>query len=288
MRRVARLLALCLAATCVGTGFAAPAHAASSQAVVIIDTGGSPRVAVISFSGTISGFHALELAGANPETYGFAGQGAAICRLDHVGNDPSGSSCLGTPDDPRYWAYYRAPAGSSGWKYSASGAGVSTVSDGDVEGWRFGTGGPPRFQSFCDVVGCAPPPAPANDPAPAAAPGGAAVTPAGGPSTGGGGAVDPTGASGPSGSSAGPTAGDPGASDSTPPTTALGATANASATGTGRNGGSGTRALGPITSGDGGGGGGSGSPVGVVVAAALVALIGAVAIGLRRRSRTPG
>ena len=283
MRRVARLLALCLAATFAAAGLAVPALAATSQAVVIIDTGGSSRVAVISFTGTISGYRALELAGANPETYGFAGQGAAICRLDGVGNDPSGSSCLGTPDDPRYWAYYRSTDRASGWKYSASGAGNTAVNDGDVEGWRFGVGGAPRFESFCDAVGCAPPSAPATDPAPAPTPvPSGAATPSAGGSAGAGAAIAPTGAAG----VAPAAAGDPTPTDTTPPTSVPGpAASNGPAMGNGRRRGNATRALGPLPS---GGNGGSGSPVGVVAAALLVAVIGAVAVVFRRRSRGPG
>ena len=42
---------------------------------------------MISFSGTITGIQALQLAGANPVTYGYGGQGAAVCALDGVGHD---------------------------------------------------------------------------------------------------------------------------------------------------------------------------------------------------------
>ena len=40
----------------------------------------------------------------------------------------------------------------------AAGASTTTVTDGSVEGWRYGTGGAPGFVSFCAVVGCGPPP----------------------------------------------------------------------------------------------------------------------------------
>ena len=109
----------------------------------MIDTGiGNPRPAVIHFDGSINGIDALQLAGANPVTYGFAGQGAAVCALDGVGN-PADQSCLIGPHG-EYWAYYVAHDGSTGWAYSRGCACTTTVRDGDVEGWRYGTGAAPR------------------------------------------------------------------------------------------------------------------------------------------------
>lgn len=254
---------------------AAPAIADTSRAVVIIDTGTGWSARVISFSGTISGYEALELAGASPETYGFAGQGAAICRLLGVGNDPTSSSCLGTPDDPRYWAYYRAPAGSGGWTYSRAGAGATRVSDGDVEGWRFGTGGAPAFRAFCDVAGCAPPPAAPAEPAPSGGatpvspPGSvaAASAAAGGPTPGVVEAGDPTSTTGVG-----------------PPPTASPADAGAPA---GRSRGGGARALAvrPAVVGD---ERGSGSPGGVLIALGLVLVITGSGVWIRRRARRVG
>ncbi|MFM8303110.1 MAG: hypothetical protein ACKOA9_02240 [Actinomycetota bacterium] len=174
MTRFARglLVAVTATAAVIVALVPAPARAGTNQAVVIVDTGATTYTRVISFSGTVSGLEALTLAGAQPVTSVFAGEGYAVCQLFGVGNDPA--ACLGTPSDPRYWGYYRAPAGSTGWRYSSTGAAATVVSDGDIEGWRFG-GGAPAFRSFCDVVGCAPPPMAA--PAPPADPG--AVTGAG-------------------------------------------------------------------------------------------------------------
>ena len=138
-----------------------------ARAVVVIDTGGGARTQTICFSGTISGLAALQIAGANPVTYGFAGQGAAVCALDGVGN-PADSSCLTGPSGD-YWAYYRAGPGATGWTYSRGGASSTTVTDGSVEGWRYGTGAAPGFVSFCAAAGCAPPPT-AAPPPPTAAP----------------------------------------------------------------------------------------------------------------------
>ncbi|RIK06442.1 MAG: hypothetical protein DCC49_11530 [Acidobacteria bacterium] len=149
------LLCLCL---CVGLGFApwvAPAHASVGRAVVIVDTGSQVRRIVVSFEGeSISGLEALSLAGANPETLTYGGTGAAVCRLFGVGHSVSPQACLGTPSDQRYWGYFRAPSGSSSFRYSGAGAGVTRVANGDVEGWRFGLGEAPLYSSFCEVAGC--------------------------------------------------------------------------------------------------------------------------------------
>lgn len=287
MRRLARIIVLVLAATLAGAGLAAPARADANRAVVIIDTGGSTRTVVVSFSGTISGYEALELAGAGPETYGFAGQGAAICRLLGVGNDPAGSSCLGTPDDPRYWAYYRAPDGATGWTYSGSGAGSTTVGDGDVEGWRFGTGGAPPFRSFCDVVGCAPAPLP--DPPPTdggVTVGGvaaAAPTPGGGPSgpAGPSGAVTPPGTERPD-----PEGADPAPADTAAPTVTAPPPEASVGSGSGSRRGAGARALGAVPRAD--DDGGSGSPVGVLAALVIVGVLVGAAVAFRRRGRAAG
>jgi hypothetical protein len=117
--------------------------------------------------------------------YQFGGQGGAVCRLLGVGRD-SGPNCLGGADgDARYWAYFRAPAGTSSFKYSSVGAGSARVHNGDVEGWKFGTGAAPQYVSLASLL--PPPPPPATQP-PATAPpgtGGSGATPgASGGSTG--------------------------------------------------------------------------------------------------------
>src|SRR5262245_61191845 len=88
---VAALVTLCAAWTGATAG---PAAAATSTAVVVIDSGQSIRSSVIHFDGTITGLEALQLAGASPETYGFSGQGAAVCRIDGFGNPPTQAECL--------------------------------------------------------------------------------------------------------------------------------------------------------------------------------------------------
>lgn len=152
-RRLLACLALCV---CLGLApWAMPAHADVSRAVVIVDTGSQVRRVVVSFVGdSVSGLEALSLAGASPETVGYGGSGSAVCRLFGVGHPASPQTCLGTPSDQRYWAYFRAPGGSSSFQYSGVGAGATRVANGDVEGWRFGLGEAPPYSSFCEVAGC--------------------------------------------------------------------------------------------------------------------------------------
>ncbi len=120
--------------------------AGTHRAMVIVDTGAATYQRVVTFSSdSITGIQALDLAGANPVVYSYAGQGGAVCRLFGVGRD-AGPNCLGGSDgDNRYWAYFRAPSGTSSFTYSRAGAGSVQVRDGDVEGWKFSTGQGPAW-----------------------------------------------------------------------------------------------------------------------------------------------
>jgi hypothetical protein len=153
------LTALTLAAALPDGAGAADPH----RAAVIVETGADTHRVVVTFTeDSITGIEALRRAGADPVVYSFTGQGGAVCRLYGVGRDAS-SNCLGGQDgDNRYWAYFRAPAGTSTFEYSRVGAGTVQVRDGDVEGWRFGAGQPPQYVSLQSL---APPPPPTNTPA---------------------------------------------------------------------------------------------------------------------------
>ncbi len=205
MRAVRIVLVAAVGLALAGVGSVARADVAaqgcSAQAVVVVEPG--PGAVSICFDGSISGLEALQLAGANPVTYGFSGQGGAVCQLYGVGN-AADSNCLIGPGG-QYWAYSRAAPGASGWTYSRAGASTTTVTDGSVEGWRYGTGGAPVFVPFCSVVSCAPPPTEAPPPTAAppvvTAPPGPVVTPSpsattrpGGTTAGGGAGKDADGA----------------------------------------------------------------------------------------------
>ena len=291
MRRfVGALVGALVLVAAASAAVAPPAAAADSRAVVVIDTGQGSRHAVITFSGTITGIQALQLAGANPVTYGFAGQGAAVCALDGIGHEAT-DGCLGTPSDPRYWAYFRALDGASAWSYSNQCACGTVVHDGDVEGWRFGTGQQPPFVSFCDAVGCAPPPTSPPAPAPVAPP--PAAVGGGTSGAGGGGASAGTGSAGASpgtgilvspsesGDTAAPGDATPGTTAPSPSPSPSSPLSTSSAGRTGNRSGDDRRSAAglPRVRDDGGGG----SPWGAAIAVAVVAALGALAVFVRRR-----
>ena len=112
-RRSSRCSSLSFATRQSGVG-ASPSTAvggAPHRAAVIVDTGATVHKVVITFTeDSISGIEALQKAGANPVVYSM-GPGGAVCRIFGVGRD-AGPNCLGGQDgDNRYWAYFRAPAG---------------------------------------------------------------------------------------------------------------------------------------------------------------------------------
>lgn len=125
-----------------------------SRATVVVDTGSGPVwSACISFSGSISGIKALELAQGtigdlNPVYEQYAGEGKAVCKLRGVGSNPP--DCLGA--DIKYWGYFHNGV------YARGGAGSTTVRDGDVQGWRYGTGAAPRGATTGTEATSAPPP----------------------------------------------------------------------------------------------------------------------------------
>lgn len=146
-RGAAALLGMAVAFALTATALAPEGE---SRAAVIVDTGGTVKRRCIRFSAeTISGKDALDLADAQPVYRTYTGQGVAVCALCGVGC-PADSSCL-TCGGSNYWAYSRAPAGSSGFTMSGAGAGSTRVGHGDVEGWRWGPGVAPEFGPFEQV-----------------------------------------------------------------------------------------------------------------------------------------
>jgi hypothetical protein len=285
-------LAVGLVAGALGAGVAPGAAPAASphRAAIIIDTGSSVKRVVVTFGeDSITGLDALQRAGASPVVYQFGGQGGAVCRLFGVGRD-SGPNCLGGADgDPRYWAYFKAPAGSSSFKYSSVGAGTARVRDGDVEGWRFGTGAAPQYVSLASLV-APPPPPPTQPPATVSptGPGGANPTPAGVASE----------STGPPGSATGP--GPASSATTLPQTGGTGTTASTRADGTksdrddtkgdGKEGAAserddGTEVDTALASSDSGGGGGGGSAWSFVLFGVLLAGIAAAIVAVRRVRR---
>ena len=269
-----------------GVYSAAPAQAAGThRALVVVDTGTTTYRQVITFTeDSVTGIHVLELAGANPVVYTYSGQGGAVCRLFGVGRD-SGPGCLGGADgDNRYWAYFRAPSGTSSFTYSRAGAGSVQVHDGDVEGWKFGTGESPSWSavpppSTTTTVAPAPPPTapPASGPASGPAVGGSGPTAVGpGPVGVGGpgsapivpGAIDPNALGSPT------TPAVPGIAGAKPKTSVKGKQVSKRSTG--------RVASGPVSSPSGGDGGGAGS---LALFALVAVALGSGVVYLRRIRR---
>ncbi len=217
----AAVIVVCLLAAMVGGHAPGAAASGPNRAVVVADSGTGVLVRGIEFEAdSISGVEALQLAGLDPVLQGFDGQGGAVCALQGVGC-PSDGSCLTC--DPRgyYWAYHRAPAGSSAFTYSRVGAGATRVHDGDVEGWKWGTGSPPPFHSFASVF-----PAPTTPPTSSGGTGGTGnggtgddATPApGAPGAPGVAAGTPSTGASATGGAGGPASTVPGATTSVAPT----------------------------------------------------------------------
>lgn len=162
------------------------AAAPANRAAVVIDKGdGSAPVKVcVRFdAASISGEEALRLAAAKepsiaPVLSAFSGMGKAVCALCGIGCPAGDCFC----DPQRYWAYSRVEAGTSGFLTSPVGVTASAVTDGDVEGYRWGSGAPPAVTDIRTICGEVPVettdttrgPVPTTPPPPAPGP---AVTP---------------------------------------------------------------------------------------------------------------
>ncbi len=268
--RVAAGLVLALGA--LATSAPGAGAAGTNHALVIVEANGSVVQRVVTFtSDSITGLSALQQAGFGTVVRGYGGMGAAVCAvtMPTTGQTigcPSDNSCL-TCAGSTFWAYFEAPAGTSSFQQSRAGASSTHVRDGDVEGWRWGTGDPPPYTSVASVVG--PPPTPAA-PAPAS-PGG---THPGPQSPGASGRAASAGPGAPAGPSP------PSTLPAVTPTTAIRspstATPNVSVDA--------RRTSRRAAKAPGGGGSGGGSTIGYVVFGVVAAALG-TAIVLARRAR---
>ena len=140
-------------------GVAAPAACAAEgpHAVLVVDTeqsGGQYRYCVALPDNSVSGIELIELANQQHGLqYRLGYGGNVVCQLAGIGYDSD--ECL--KSGPEFWGYWRGD-GSGGWDWSSTGGHATTVTDGDVEGWAWGTGNdgsthpaPPEttFESVC-------------------------------------------------------------------------------------------------------------------------------------------
>lgn len=157
---LAALFALLFVAVRLGP-IAGPAPAAAvteNRVLEIVQTGPEPdapvKTSCVRFTEeSISGAEALRRAsdveGWDVQFASYGGMGQAICAICHVGCSSSDCFC----DPKKFWAYDRAPAGSSTFRQSSVGASSTRLSDGDVEGWRWGEGQPPPYTSVVAACG---------------------------------------------------------------------------------------------------------------------------------------
>jgi hypothetical protein len=138
----------------VGSAASQPAPEQSGNRAAVIVDGYSPRCITFS-SSSISGTQALQLAGFSTAIRSYTGEGGAVCAINGTGC-AADANCL-TCQAPNYWAYFRADSGAGGFTYSQAAATSTQVTDGDVEGWRWGTGAGPGFVSFEDACPIAQP-----------------------------------------------------------------------------------------------------------------------------------
>lgn len=136
-----------------GAGAVVAQPAPEQRAAVVVDTGTEVRRVCVRFTEeSLTGIEALVRAGTDPVLRAFAGKGAAVCSLCGTGC-PGDGSCLTCDPAGRFWSYSRAPSGTGTLRTSGVGASSTTVRDGDVEGWRWGTGGSPPFATVAEVCG---------------------------------------------------------------------------------------------------------------------------------------
>jgi len=136
-----------------GAGAAVAQPPPEHRAAVVVDTGTEVRRVCVRFTEeSLTGIEALVRAGTDPVLRAFAGKGAAVCALCGTGC-PGDESCLTCDPAGRFWSYSRATSGTAALRTSGVGASSTTVRDGDVEGWRWGTGGTPPFATVAEVCG---------------------------------------------------------------------------------------------------------------------------------------
>lgn len=211
-----------------------------------------------------SGFDALSRAGFSYEVI----PGGFLCRID---GKPSNRPCNRTPPPDYYWSYWLASEPGGAWTYSDLGAGSRDPEPGSVDGWSF-------------VDGCERKPGESTDcDEPTTTSTTAATTTTRSDHNGGGASPPPTGGGAPDTTDA--------PSDGVTDATVSGAPGDAplarddSARSAGDDvGGEAALDRTGTASGGPGGSGGTGSPTGVLVGAAVVALLG-VAAARRARSR---
>lgn len=92
----------------------------------------------VSFEETeITGRELMERAGLALE-FEQVGMGASVCRVEDVGCGSGNCFCQCQGGTCEYWSYWHLREGE--WRYATSGASITQVAHGEVQGWSWGPG----------------------------------------------------------------------------------------------------------------------------------------------------
>lgn len=137
----------------------------SNRAAIVVRTGdGDVQTACVAFTGdSISGYDLLQQSGL-PLAIEASGMGTAVCSINNTGCPAGDCFCACKGSDCTYWSYWHKADGE--WLYADGGATITTIRDGDVDGWSWGPGNitnavPPPDLTFTNI--CA---APTTTPSP--------------------------------------------------------------------------------------------------------------------------
>jgi hypothetical protein len=113
---------------------------------------GTTQTYCIPFTGdSISGLDILLKTGLDVKVEAYGGLGAEICQIGATGCDYPNQPCACQSFGPGgvYWSYHHLSGGQ--WRASVLGAGSYRVHNGDVEGWAWSDGKPPKLYTFAQL-----------------------------------------------------------------------------------------------------------------------------------------
>jgi hypothetical protein len=136
---------------------------ADGEAGVVVQDGDEVKTFCVPFKGDSIGGDALLEATGLPSGQ-FGGSARTVCSIENVGCFKSGSfedcfcQCQGATCT--YWAFFTRSHGSR-WVYASLAFNLTRAKDGDLQGWKWGKGGPqsapaPNDVTFEQVCGHAP------------------------------------------------------------------------------------------------------------------------------------
>lgn len=156
-----RLLILCLPLLVLLLPAQTQGQTTNRAGIVVKFSDGRVQTSCVSFqTESISGLDLLQRTGLDVIAQSSGGS-AAVCKIGGDGCAFPAEPCFckfGGGQQGQYWAYWRLNG--SAWQYSAQGASSIRVTNGDVDGWAYGTGNvqsgaaPPvtPFDQICPAV----------------------------------------------------------------------------------------------------------------------------------------